>query len=489
MPADFGKLLKHTSIYGVFNILQKGVGFLLLPLYTRYLRPEHYGTLELIEITASVFEFFAGVGLTYAVFKFYHKYENKNERARVVSTALTSVILINIFFAIAGILFSDFFSVLIFKSTQYKTYLILIFFRIVVTGSIAIGIDYLRLINKPNLYGILSLSRLVSAVGLNILFLVFLEMGVQGILISSVISAFLVGLPTIIYLYSQFGFQFDLHKLIGMIKYGIPFVAVLIGQFIINSADRFILQRITSLEDVGIYALGYKFGFLVNFLVVVPFQLMWEGKMFEIEKQSDAKEVYSQVLTYFTLTLILIALSLTLFIDEILFVMTTPAYHSAARIVPFICLAYIFNGLQEYFRLGMLIKSRTSIVGTVMFLVGVLSPFLMILSTRYWGATGAAVAVAFLYFIIVAANYLFSQRLYLITIQNKRLFLIMTAAIVIVCFNYAIPSYDFLSALLIKMVLMLLFPIILVILGFMNPEEKSLLLSSFQRLKLKILWR
>lgn len=43
------KILKNTSLYTLCALLQKGTGFLLLPIYTTYLKPEDYGTMNLID--------------------------------------------------------------------------------------------------------------------------------------------------------------------------------------------------------------------------------------------------------------------------------------------------------------------------------------------------------------------------------------------------------------------------------------------------------
>ena len=489
MVPEFKSMLKQTSIYGVFNILGKGVGFLMLPLYTRYLEPADYGTLELVEITAFFFEAFAGVGLTYAIFKFYHHYDTEQERNKVCSTALTSLLSLHGLVAVLGVLLSPFLSNLIFKDPSYQPFLILVFIRILVSGAISLGIDYLRLVKRPTLYGVLSLSRLVSALILNVVFLVFLGWGVKGVLISSIISAFLVGLPLIVYLYKHFGFHFDFSKLLQMVKYGMPFVVVMLGQFAINSADRFILKQFTTLSDVGLYSLGYRFGFMVNFLIVTPFQLMWEGKMFEIGKRSDAAMIYSRVLTYLILALVFAALCLTVFIDEILKIMATPAYFAAGMLVPFIASAYIFNGLQEYFRLGMLLKSKTSIVGIIMLGQSILSIGLYLLVIPFWGAKGAALAVVLSYMAIFSANFICSQKLLHVPLETKRIFVIIVSAIIIAVAKFFMPSLGLLLALFVDFGLMILFVLVLIGLGFLNREEKLRLRKMTLRLEEQMQWR
>jgi O-antigen/teichoic acid export membrane protein len=447
------------------------VGFLLLPLYTRFLTPTDYGLLEIIEITAVILELLAGVGVTYAVFKFYHKCEDDTERATILSTAITTVMAINCVFAITGIFFSKYVAEIVLKDSSYFDLIVLVFFRLTIAGSIIIGLDYVRLIKKPFLYGMLSMTRLVSQIILNIYFLVFLKMSVKGILLSSIISAFLVGVPVIIYLYSRYGFHFSSKKMFGMLRFGIPLVGAFIGQLIINSADRYILQRVSGLSDVGIYSLGYKFGFLVNFLIVIAFQLMWEGKMFEIEKKENAKTIYSNILTYYVLTLLFTALIITVYIDNILVLMATAPFYPASIVVPYIAIAYVFNGLQEYFKLGMLLKNKTTVVGGVALTQCFISVGLYLLLGSNFGMIGIAVAVLISYFALLVANFIYSQRIYSVPIEKMRIFKIVGAfAFVILC-NKLFVLDSIIVSMAVNTCSVILFPLLLFLIGFFNEKE------------------
>ena len=49
--STYRALLRHSAAYSVPVILGKMCGFLLLPVYTRYLSPSDYGVLELLDLT------------------------------------------------------------------------------------------------------------------------------------------------------------------------------------------------------------------------------------------------------------------------------------------------------------------------------------------------------------------------------------------------------------------------------------------------------
>jgi glycosyltransferase involved in cell wall biosynthesis len=71
MKEEIGRLVKHTGIYGLGTILSRSVGFLLIPLYTRFLTPADYGVLELLDLTMFFSGIFCMMGISAAVFRFY----------------------------------------------------------------------------------------------------------------------------------------------------------------------------------------------------------------------------------------------------------------------------------------------------------------------------------------------------------------------------------------------------------------------------------
>ena len=54
-------ILKHAGIYSVAVIASRMASVLLLPVYTRYLKPSDYGVLELLEMTSFLFSTLIGL--------------------------------------------------------------------------------------------------------------------------------------------------------------------------------------------------------------------------------------------------------------------------------------------------------------------------------------------------------------------------------------------------------------------------------------------
>ena len=92
----------------------------------------------------------------------------------------------------------------------------------------------------------------------------FMRLGLQGIMYSMVLANGLTTIITLAYSFNKAGFAFEYEKLIKIVRFGLPLIPAGILIFLLYSGDRFILNRLTDLGEVGIYALGYKFGMLVG---------------------------------------------------------------------------------------------------------------------------------------------------------------------------------------------------------------------------------
>ena len=161
-------LAKHSILYGLSDILSRAIGFVLIPLYTHYLTPSDYGTLELLDLTSYIIGLFLAMGIAQSVVRFYYEFESKEKRHQVISVALISLWIVSAI--VLAILFfnSRFISNLVFKSGDYYHMFNIIFITMVVGLSNEIPLTVLRIEEKSGLYVIISISKLTISLTLNI---------------------------------------------------------------------------------------------------------------------------------------------------------------------------------------------------------------------------------------------------------------------------------------------------------------------------------
>src|SRR5215831_4220674 len=106
MLEELRKLLRHSTIYGVGNVLGKVVGFFMIPFYTHYLTPSDYGTLELLDLSLTLIALVLTMWLNASVVRHFHDFEDIRDRNQAVSTILIFAAIIGVVVGGCGILLS-----------------------------------------------------------------------------------------------------------------------------------------------------------------------------------------------------------------------------------------------------------------------------------------------------------------------------------------------------------------------------------------------
>jgi len=466
-------LAKHSVIYGLGDLLSKSIGFILIPVYTHYLSTEEYGTLELLDLTSYIIGLLLAMGIAQSVVRYYYEYEDKKQKNGVISVAMLTIWAVSIVVLFVLFYFSGNISNIVFKSPDYSHLFNIIFITMVINLSNEIPTTLLRIQQRSVFFVLISLGRLALNLTLNILFIVHYGLGVEGILYGGLISSAIAGVFLTIYTLRQTGISYSTDIAFSMLKYGLPLVGSWFGMFVLNFGDRFLLQRLTSLSDVGIYSLAYKFGMLPNLLVLAPFQRIWAPKQFEIVREPDAKPTYGLVFTYFIFVQLFIGLGVLVLIRDVIFIIADTEYYSAYQYVPLILISYIFYGAYSFTQFGILLKKKTRYLGITALIGAALNiglNLLLIPRLKIWGAAIATIcSFAFLFISIFPI----AQRLYQIPYEYKRLAkMIVTAAGLYLIAYYINPS-DIALSLTIKFFIALTYPLVLYFIGFYSTAERD----------------
>jgi len=472
MLPELKKFLKHSFIYGTGALLSKIVGFLLIPLYTRYLTTSDYGVLELLDLTSTIVSIFISMRIGSAVIRFYYDSIDELEQKKVVSTAYMATFVS----ALLVVLFSQIFSIrlsgLIFDTNIYDKYFKLVFMATALSLISSVPEAYLMARKQSIFYTIISLMTLSSYLILNIYFIVFLKMGILGILYSSVITKIFNSSVLSFYCITKNSLFFSFTKFKSMLKFSLPLIPANVGTFILNYADRFILQKLATIAEVGIYALGYKFGYMLPVLVMGPINMIWTPQMFELASKSDKKTI-EKMFTYIMLILIFCGLGLILLTKDAIRIMATPPFYPAYKVVSFVVLGYILRGMASFFWNGIMIAKKTIYIGISVFISALSNILLNILLIPQFRTMGAAYSTAISFLIMFVLIFYFCQRVYSIKCEWGRISKIAIVGLFIFFLDQWIVLHPLLLSLLFKTFLLTSFPFLLYLINFYNTDELS----------------
>ncbi|HEU4765243.1 MAG TPA: lipopolysaccharide biosynthesis protein [Candidatus Eisenbacteria bacterium] len=474
--ASFASVLKHAGIYGLGNVGIRIAGLLLVPLYTYNLSPAQYGIIEYLDLTALAIGMLFSLGLANAIYRYYYL-APEGERKRVVSTALLPILAVS--FAIAAALFlaAPWLAQGVFHDPRFTRWLRILFVGFGFNMVAEFGMTYLAVLLRSALFSTITVIKFIVGALLNVFFLVGLHWGVEGILVSNLITNLALGGVLLAYVIRSVGLSFDGALLQKMVGYGYPLVLVQLSLFGINFADRFFLQASAGFAQVGIYALAYKFGIMLNTLVVASFFQVWNAKSFEVASDPAAPSFYTRVFSYFTLGLLAAGLGMSLVIRDVIGIVAPPAYAAAARLVPLVVVAYVLNGIGTYFELGMKLKSRTPLLSVIFAATCLLCLGLYAVMIPRWGMFGAVLATVIAFAFKAVWVYREGQRAYPIRFEFGRIVPAALLAAGVWALRALLPPMPLIASLGVGIALFLAYVALMWGLGWIRREEREALLA------------
>jgi O-antigen/teichoic acid export membrane protein len=483
MIENIKRLGKDTAIYGTSTIIGRLLSFLLIPFYTNVLKPEEYG------ITAYVYSLIAFLNVIYnygmesAYFKYSSTLEIGNKRQNF-STPFISVFCSSFLFSIAIVFLSEPLAKLISIPADYNR---IIYYSALILCLDAIAIipfAHLRQNNNAKRFAFIKTLNIVINVVLNIILLVKFKLGVEGIFISGLVASFVTVvflLPTI---FRNFELNFSKSLYKALLKFGLPSLPAGFAAMMLQVIDRPILRALTNDASVGIYQANYRLGIFMM-LVVSMFDYAWKPFFFATAKEPNAKEIFSQVTTYFYLLMTVVFLVISLFIEDIVKIQVLnryiihPNYWIGLNIVPVVLAAYLLNGLALTFSAGIYIEKKTLFLPITTIISAVTNVVVNLLLIPKMGIMGAAIATLLSYFVMVVSTFYFSQRIYPVQYELSRIFVITVS--IVLCFIFFKILSGVIVTLILKFLTVLLFFGFIYIFKFFSSDESSIFKKYFNR--------
>jgi O-antigen/teichoic acid export membrane protein len=477
---------RHSAVYGLGAMAAKAVGFLMLPVYTHYLTPVDYGVLEILDLSMSLLGMFLNMGMTAALLRYYGIAKSTEEKNQVVSTSLIFVTVTGLVMLLLALGFVRPISMFVFGPAVSSTYLLLSFFSFILGYIANLPRAYLRALESSGTFILLDTLGVLATLVMNIVFVAGLKIGIAGILW----SALLVNVAWIAasgWVFRRVGLGFSRSLLRQMVGFGLPLILANLALFALNFSDRFFLKHFRSLDTVGIYSVGYKFGYMMNFLMVQPFLGMWQARMYIIHARSDHPQIYGRIFVLYSLLLIYSGLALSILSPEIVRVMVSPKFAASQDVIPLVVLAYIFYGIGSFAQLGMFLTERTKSLGTISAAAAILNLGLNYFLIRQFGMIGAAWATMLSFLAIAAASYWYSQRLLPLPLGTLRLTVALGFAIALFLVSRLLPLESLGASIPFKALLLTAFPIALWKGRVLTPPEIATVVSMANSCRAKAL--
>jgi O-antigen/teichoic acid export membrane protein len=462
------RFFRDSAIYTIPSILSYGISFFLIPLYTRVLTPSDYGALDMITIFGSLIALTVALEISQGVSRFYLDEKTDDGKKVLVSTALWFTVLMFTAFLIAAFAFAPELSLIVIGASGLDDVFRLGVIFIWMNGLFYLLRNQLRFELRSEAYSIVSTVQSLTTAGASVLLVYVFHFGIYGFLIGMIIGTAAGVFLGLYYLKKTFQLRFDLTKLKTMLAFSVPIMPSSIAIFVSMYIDRLMINYYLSLEEVGLYGIGYRLA-SVSTLVLVGFQMALTPLIYKHYQEPETPHQLATIFRTFLAIVIMIFLILSLFADIALRILTTPAYYAASQVVVFLVPAVLLS--QMYiFAPGIGISKKTYLFILINVGGAILNILFNWMLIPQIGYVGAGIATLIGYACVFGAYMYCSQKLYYVPHDWGAIagVVLVAAALVTIGLHIHLELY---IDLLIRGCLILLMPGVFSFFGILNWKE------------------
>jgi O-antigen/teichoic acid export membrane protein len=375
-------LIRDSVTYGTANLIQKIVGFILIPLYTRLLTPEDYGIIALLLIAKTIFEAVGFVGMKITIFRKFGLLEGDAERrSKVLASGLFIACVACCILLTLSFLFSESITILLMGDAGHEQLLqialIASSFQILSDiPSVALQAD-----RQAKTVALISVFRVLFSTLLTLFFVAGLRMGVLGIVAASLISNVIFAL---VYLHigrKRYGLFWNFQMVKELSAFGLPVIPYRIQLAIFVGLSEFVIRTKLGLAETGLYAIALRFVMPMGFVAQAVNTAWWPYRLQILEEEKSPEETYRTMSVYYFAAMIYLWMGVSIWGTEILQLVTPVEYHPAITLVPLLAMAKLLSSFYTMFSTGIEFGENIrpiSLVGTAALAVGIPSALVLV---------------------------------------------------------------------------------------------------------------
>lgn len=467
LGTELKRLGKHSAIYGLGGLVSRILAVLLLPLYTRYLSPSDYGKVETLIALTTVIGIVLRMGIHSAFFRFYFDSPEPEHRRLVLRTSFWFTMAMATAGLIVGVALSPQISDLLFGTTDDAELVAAAFVGLWAGMNYEQLTSLFRVEERSTAFVAASLSNVLLTIGATLILVVALDKGPIGVIVGNFTGTLLVYAALVGYRREQLGLQFDRGLLREMNRFGTPLVPTALFLWVTNFSDRLFLVQLADVTEVGLYSVGVRIASAMV-LLLTAFRLAWPAFAYSIEDEGEARRTYAYVLTYLVLVATWVATALALLSPWIVDWIAAPAFDESSRVVGPLAFAAVAFGAYIVVAIGVGRARRTQFNWVVTGVSAVVNIALNLVLIPPYGMMGAAVATVAAYTTMFLGMAWWSQRIYTVPYQWRRVATAAGAGIALVAVGKLAGG-----GLPVAFLLALAYPLALFLLGFYLPAERK----------------
>ncbi len=438
MTNPLKKLAGQTVVYGIGSILPRIINYLFSLVLTYIFKTP--------SDLASNTEFYAYISFVNIIFTYgfetaFFNFSNKlNDKEKVYSTALISLLVSSLVFTLVTILFKNNLANVIGypNNSEYVTWCILI----VATDTLmALPFAKYRLNNQAKLFAGLKLLNVFIYLIISSFYLVFCknayennETNFYSTMYNPIIGvgyAFLAqliaNLICIIFMYKSFiiKYVFDITIWKQLINYSWPLLILGLAGMTNETFDRIILKKLLPADigqtELGIYGACYKISILMT-IFIQAFKYAAEPFFFNTSNNSNSKQLNAIVMKYFVIFCLFLFLVTMMNID-IVIKMISEQYRVGVGVAPILLMANLCLGVFLNLSIWYKLTNQTKFGAVITIIGAIITLVINFIFVPKYSYMASAWATLISYASMMVFSYFLGKKYYPIKYNLRSIFL------------------------------------------------------------------
>jgi O-antigen/teichoic acid export membrane protein len=410
LPAIVSASGAYYLAYGLMIV----AGLISMPIMTRVLSKAEYGLLGLIYLTATVFALVGGLGLGEAAVRLYGENLARGEAAlrdlcgTLVGGAFAAGMIVAVALATIPLWIPGL------ASEPYLACLPLAAALVVIRSMSGVAFQIYRAQERAGAHALTQVGQRYGSLIVALLFLFLFRRAAITVIIASLLVEVVALIIRLVDLARRgvLGIPRQPRPIFSTaIAYGLPLALAASARFLLDYADRFMIERLLGLDAVAMYAVPYDLTAKVGDALATPIQLAAVPIIFRLwvdEGQASTSRFASDVLSYMIAMALPIAVLYLIYSEEIIVLLASAKYRGAGELTPFILPGVLLGTLNFLVVVGLTVQKRTGIVAMTVCGVAALNVILNLILIPSWQLTGAALATTASYAVLLVVNYYFA---------------------------------------------------------------------------------
>lgn len=401
-------LVAKASIWFVFcSLMQKGISTITVPIFTRLMTTEEYGTYNVYLSWFNILTIFTSLNLYYGVFNnALNRIKDRDEKDRYVSSMQGLTATLTLVLALIYLPFQDKWSQLLGLG---KLAIWLMILELLVEPAVQFWLARQRFEFKYKHAVVITMAKSIlnPALGLVLVILSNSDRAMARI-ISVVIAEVVIAGSIMILQFVKGKVFFSKENWKYALGFNIPLLPHYLSAVLLNQADRVMIQSFVGVAKVGIYSVAYNIGMLVQlFTNAINNSLTpWTYEKLNKKDYYSIKKTTNMLLLFLAIAIICVLL----FVPELVAIFAAKEYYEAIYVVPPVACSVYFIFLYNIFAIPQMYYERQKFMSVASVGAAIMNVILNYIFIQLFGYIAAGYTTVTCYLLYSIGHFVFCRK-------------------------------------------------------------------------------